>query len=351
MNVLNIAWKFDHDSAFSEGEENMSDNNYFFAFKIIDEKKKDNQVFSFLGYLVGAMVFVLNKLKRLGTKGTSDQLVTLIKRNYANEMIINHIVKKYKIDVINLHWCGYGFLPTNSLEYILNIQKMNVFHHDWYHFTSGEHVPKILGGFKLADSLRAHEGLFSPLIQNVLVSSFQEQQVRNLRLQNFFIKENHLREKFVLANARVSSSSIYTKRILNSNQIVILFIGVRSGNYDNKGVITAHYILDELANSDVFSIGIGCDDTLPLSLSISALDPADIHQVISASDLTVITSRLETFSMVALESQFCKTPVVFRKSLAPSSFDDSNYLYPAKDDSDGALLDAVIEFMFHKRGI
>ena len=351
MNVLNIAWKFDNDSAFSEGGEGLDNSNFFYAFKIIDENKKLDQVFPLFGYLVGVVVFFFNKCKRLGSKEVSDQLVTLVKRNYINEMIINHIVKKYKIDVINLHWCGYGFLPTSSLDHIRNIRKLNVFHHDWYHFTSGEHVPKMLGGPGLSDSLRINSGLFGPSVRNVFVSSFQGQQVRSLRLPNWDVTENHLRGAFVSASELVASSDTYNKRIMNSAQFVILFIGVRSGNYDNKGVMSARYILEELTNLGVFSIGIGCDESLPLSLSFSALGPAGVYQILSASDLTIITSRLETFSMVALESQFCKTPVVFRKSLAPSTFNDSSYLFPAIDDSDKALLDAVVNSISVKRAV
>ena len=351
MNVLNIAWKFDNDSAFSEGGQVLDNNNFYYAFRIIDDNKKVGQVFRLVGYLVGVAVFFFNKWKCFRANVASDQLTTLVKRNYVNEIIINNIVKKYKIDVINLHWCGYGFLPTRSLDNIQNIRKLNVFHHDWYHFTSGEHVPKILGGPGLSDSLRINSEVFGPLVRNIFVSSFQEQQVNSLRLLNGSIKENHLRGAFVSASERVTSSDIYTKRIMNSSQFVILFIGVRSGNFDNKGLMSARYILEELANECIFSIGIGCDESLPLSLSFSALGPIGVYKIISASDLTIITSRLETFSMVALESQFCRTPVVFRKSLAPSTFNDSSYLFPAVDDSDIALLDAVVNCLPAKRTI
>lgn len=351
MNILNVAWKFDRDSAFSHEVSENSDKNYFFAFKVTDDSKRAQQVLSFAGFLVGVVVYVLNKWRTFREPGNSDVLRTRVKRNYASEMVINQIIKRYKIGVVNVHWCGYGFLPTDSLDYIKNIHQLNVFHHDWYHFTSGEHVPIVREGFTVADYLKVNSGLFGPLIQNIFVSSYQEQQVKSLRLPNRRVRENKLRESFVLASRHISPSDIYAHRILHSEQIFIVFIGVKEGNCDNKGVASARYILDGVKGADIFSIGVGCDDSLEFSLSFTGLEAAGVYHLLSASDLTIITSRLETFSMVALESQFCKTPVVFRRTLAPGSFSDPRYLFASKDDSDKSLLSKVIECKQAKRRI
>jgi hypothetical protein len=351
MNVLNIAWKFDHNSAFSTAVNGDYDRHFFYAFKILVEDKKLRQIATLFGYFVGLIVFILNKIKVLTSIGVTDQLITLLKRNYANEIIINYLVKKYEIDVINLHWCGYGFLPTRSLDYIRGVRKLNVFHHDWYHLTSGGHVPNMLGGNSLADSLSINPGLNRPLIRNIFVSAFQLQQAKGLELSDCVIAENSLRESFTLSSKYILPCRVYSNRIINSPQFVVVFIGVRLGNNDNKGMSSATYILQHLAKMGIFSIGIGCDTSLPLSVSFSALAPPEVYQILSASDLSIITSRLETFSMVALESQFCKTPVVFRNSLAPSTFKDSSYLFPSSDDSDQSLLDTVLDCLTIKREI
>ena len=250
-----------------------------------------------------------------------------------------------------MHWCGYGFLPTRSLDFIRGLTKLNIIHHDWYHFTSGAHVPYMLESMPLANSFRVNHELNRPKVWNIFVSKFQFQQVKELKLINFSITENILRESFVSSVKDEPPNILYAKRILTSPQLIAVFIGVKLGNYDNKGVGSANYILQHLTNNGVFSIGIGCDDSLPLSLSFSSRSSPEVYRILSVCDLCIITSRLETFSMVALESQFCKTPVVFRRSLAPSSFEDSSYLFPSKDDSDQALLDTVLDCITVKRTI
>jgi hypothetical protein len=348
-NILNIAWKFDHDSAFDANTQVSGDTNFNYSFRTCDATRYPGRVFSLFGYLSGIVSYFYNKLRCLASRTPSGQLVTLVKRNYFSEIMINHIVSKYKIDEINIHWVGYGFLPTNSIGQIRRCPRVNVFHHDWYHFTSGEHVPVFNGGVSLIKVMQRNKLLSAAHIKNVCVSSFQGNVVRDLGLLNCVVTENTLRDAFVKAGKREDADDIFVKRLNYCSRFVIVFIGVTAGNNDNKGLSTALNILKNCVSSDVLSIGIGCDGSLPVNVSLRSLGPESVFRVLSSSDLTIITSRLETFSMVALESQFCRTPVLFRASLAPSTFKNSNFLCPSPDDSDDALIGSVVGLLSRKR--
>ena len=349
--ILHIAWKFDEDStSLSEIDESKSDN-YFFAFKNRNKLVKSKTLFKGFGYFFGVCFYLLNKIKCKIRLGNTDQLTSLLNRNIVNEFAIRFLIWKYDFSEVRIHWVGYGFLPTASIVSLSRFSDVTVFHHDWYHFTGGVHVPVISRNMfsVLECSFGLLSGLKNKAITHVFVSNFQEKLLRNLHLSNFTIQENQLRPAFSSARLEEPSRVFFDNRLKKGDDIFIMFIGVTSGNCDNKGVSTVSSILNCLDNERVFSIGVGCDNSINFDLSIPRADPKFIFKLLSLIDLCVITSRLETFSMVALESQFCGTPVVYRRSLAPSSFKNRNFLYPAIDDSDRSLCFEVKKRLYTKR--
>lgn len=348
--ILHIAWKFDADSASLNDVDESSSDNYFFAFKNLRNIEKSKSLSKSVAYFGGIFFYLLNKIQ-CKIKGTDDHLTSLVSRNKINEYIIRQLVAKHEFSEVRIHWVGYGFLPTASIIALANFVRLRVYHHDWYHFTGGVHVPVI--SKSMFSALESSPNLLSALksgsITHVLVSRFQEELLHKFRLPNLIIQENKIRPEFSSASLNCSSRDIFINRIEKTNYIFIMFVGIKAGNSDNKGANTVSSILNRLRNDPVFSIGIGCDSSLGFDLSIPRADAKFVYRLFSLIDLSIITSHLETFSMVALESQYCGTPVVYRKSLAPSSFKRRDFLYPATDDSDGSLCSEVEKRLYTKR--
>lgn len=93
---------------------------------------------------------------------------------------------------------------------------------------------------------------------------------------------------------------------------------------------------------------VGFDSTLKLPSNIIPLeaisDQRILAQLYSISDLTLITSKAETFSMVCVESLCCGTPVVGFKCGAPEQICLSDYSSFAEQNNIDSLYDLVVNW-------
>lgn len=128
---------------------------------------------------------------------------------------------------------------------------------------------------------------------------------------------------------RPVSADALRKRLGLTNQKVILHV-TPSFKSIVKGGIYAIEIAKRLQNENVIVIIVGYDDfkeklpsnVIPISHTNSQEELAEFY---SLANITLLTSKLETFSMVCAESLSCGTPVVGFKAGAPEQIAIADY--------------------------
>jgi len=114
----------------------------------------------------------------------------------------------------------------------------------------------------------------------------------------------------------VNRATTRLKLGLPSNQHLILFAGLHLGESKTKGVDLFYELLDHLdANYSVVLLGDLTHhprlSSHPNVISIGSISNSEsMRDYYSACDLTLVTSRQESFGLVAAESLACGTPVV-----------------------------------------
>jgi glycosyltransferase involved in cell wall biosynthesis len=345
--VLYVAWKVDPNTAFLASIQRNNEN-FFYGFSNVSNENRLISVFTRWAKIIGVLYFFINKALIFRVGFTGNFPATLVKRNRLNEWILRKIIRRFKIDRVEFHWVGYGFFPSASIATNDYAIPVTVFHHDWYHFTSnGEHVPRSTG--VINSKLWSHGSIDNRKITHCFVSGYQQRLLKKLVTQPQRVEENKVRFAFTDVAASGAGGHLYRQRVNLCQRPVVLFVGVRPTTYDYKGLEATKLTLASLTESDIYSIGVGCHRQLSFDMSFKTLRPADMATLMSLVDLVVVPSVIETYSMVAREAQAVGTPVVFRKNLAPSTFADQNFLFPADDDTDVSLAKKALETVYLKR--
>lgn len=260
-----------------------------------------------------------------------------------------YIIKKVKPNIVHVH-CVNGHM-TNI--YILlgylkrnNIKTIVTQHAEFFYTGSYTHVPeastqwlngsreKLIGAKKLTNSwffnktyqsitkmksiFRDFENLtivsVSPWLTNRSMKSYVMQNKQHLTILNgidtnniFYPRvDDELREKLGIVDRKI-------------------ILHVTSG-FDNpiKGSIYMIKIAERLKGEDIVFLFIGVETptiSLPNNcINLGVIKNAnELAKYYSISDLCVITSKVETFSLVVAESLSCGTPVVGFKSGGPES--------------------------------
>ena len=339
-NVLYVAWKVDPATSFVSSI-NPNENNFFYGFSSQLKDKKLTFVFPLAGRLVGGLYFFINRFLQLVRSPSADPLVTYIQRNYLNEWLLKFIIRRFKIDRVEFHWVGYGFFPSKSiLKQDLKVQLI-VTHHDWYHFTDGAHVP--VSFTKLVNKVWLDCKKQDMDLSHRFVSMYQREILQRSVIHPYSVLENAVRTEFVELAAFGRAAQLYAQRVRYTDRKVVLFVGVVETVGDFKGVEVTDQILQALHNNNVISVGVACSANLSFDVAFSKLTAAELSVLMCIVDLVIVPSLLETYSMVSREAQEVGTPVTFRGNLAPVTFKDQKFLYPAVDESDEALLDKALE--------
>jgi len=107
---------------------------------------------------------------------------------------------------------------------------------------------------------------------------------------------------------------------------IILHVTANFSSRENdlKGGRFIYQLADNLKDENIKIVIVGCDDigveVLPNMINIGKIyDQKLLAQYYSMADLTVITSKRETFSMPSIESLACGTPVVGFKAGGPET--------------------------------
>jgi putative colanic acid biosynthesis glycosyltransferase len=160
----------------------------------------------------------------------------------------------------------------------------------------------------------------------------------------------------------IDTSNVYKPRIFDldidnkiENKTIILHV-TPSFKSNLKGGKYVNQVIDILDKDKFFFIIIGFDtnEKLPENvLTIKSIDdPIVLSKYYSLADLTLLTSKAETFSMVTAESLSCGTPIVGFKCGAPEEIAIPEYSIFVDYGSVNLLVDAIFKSItLHKKRI
>ncbi|WP_415326797.1 glycosyltransferase [Clostridium perfringens] len=263
---------------------------------------------------------------------------------FATNKLIN-IIKKEKPDVVHLH-CINGFFVNiyKLLEFLKynNIKTVITLHAEFMY----------TGGCGISDECNKWMNICydCPKLKSEIKSYFFDNTRKCWRmLKNIFEDfselrivsvspwlENRARKSPILANKKHSTifngidSKVFFKREYSdlkkrlglTNERILLHV-TSNFNSELKG---GKYIIDLAKNLDnnikIIVVGDNCRNEMFKENIINVgkiKDQNELAKFYSMADLTLITSKVETFSMVCAESLSCGTPVVGFKAGGPET--------------------------------
>lgn len=149
-----------------------------------------------------------------------------------------------------------------------------------------------------------------------------------------------------------SAMSAFAGRFFSSAKKCVLFVLKRfTGRVgDFKGSDHVIRLAEKLQSRDIVILVAGEDLTdteLPPNIRFTggAVTQQQLAELYSFSDVTLIASKKETFSMIVAESLCCGTPVVGFKAGAPEQIALPEYSeFVEQDDNTDALADAIVRW-------
>jgi len=276
--------------------------------------------------------------------------------SFSNRYLVSKI-KKINPDIINLHWINGAFLSISQLEELNKLNKAMVWTlHDSWAFTGGCHVPfnckrykekcgncPILVSGKEADLSRKiwlnKKKVFDKI--NILIVT-PSNWLRGCAKNSSLLKNKtiiRIPNSIDLNEFRPLNKNKARKDLSLSDKKRYLLFGARSATTDkNKGfdlLIKSLSFLGENEDIELLVFGNTKDFEIKTKIPVRYFglvkDQNKLNQLYSAADITVVSSRSESFSLVSLESISCGTPVVaFRIGGIPDIIDHKRNGYLAK---------------------
>lgn len=255
--------------------------------------------------------------------------------NIPNFFLIKKI-KKIDPDIIHLHWINKRFISIKQLKSIFKLNKKIVWTlHDSWLFTGGCHIPHdcekyidkcgkcpILRSNSYNDLSRKIWNLKNKILTNidftlVTPSNWLKNCAKNsslLKNKNIVIIQNSIDLNLFKNIDKYSSKN---KLNLDKKKKYLLFGAMSATTDKNKGFDLLIESLKYLKNNDniellVFGNKIDLNINSKITVKyFGVIDDIEIlNYLYSAADVSIIPSRSESFSLVALESLSSGTPVV-----------------------------------------
>lgn len=363
LNVLHIAYNLDDMSAATKIAlaQDETHNIFFFLGRISkSEFINKRQVYKNISSFLGISLHIIDKLIFLIAGIYKGEIFSFGSFTLLQNYLVRKIIKDNKIDLVHVHWGGYGFFPLKAM---LNIRKpIIITAHDYYYFTGGCHVPmgctqiehncakcpisrNWLGKVIVRKRKQKNSILLKKINPTVTApSSYANNKIsQSCRYLNIITIGNTIDEKFENC---LDSSSITFDRKFNKNIPTLITVGINRTKRQNKGEDILKRILLKLNlnNIEYNYISIGKYQDYKGIKNRVHYDSILQHELINLymkSDLCLIPSRYETFSMVTLESILCGTPVI--------AFDNSGPTDIIIDNKTGFLVDSFDEDLFFNK--
>ncbi len=341
MKILHIGYKLDDASAATRLAKAQREKDLVFFFvgrNSTSEFVRANQVAKVPGLIIGVVFHIINiiLIRILGLQ--KGEIFSINFGEFFQKIILKKIIEKYKIDVVHIHWGGYGFFPLSAAA---DINKPIVLTaHDYQVFAGGCHVPMGCPEF--------NGGCINcPLAKK----SFGKLVVKKIRVSNARALKNvapiiispskYVRQKILseypFLSVRVVPNTldeIYFENKINelirvkSDPIErwiprIITVGVNASKRQNKGADILRDLLNRLSSEGLefnyTSIGEFIDIKGARDrIHFDRLNAEELLKHYLESDVCILPSRYETFSMVSLEAICCGVRVVAFDKSGPS---------------------------------
>lgn len=344
MKILYIAYSLDESSAAARVARTQEDRHdvYFLLGRISKtDWIRKCQINPWVSTFLGLSIHVLEifALKFYGIK--KNEIFSLGFISKVQNLLLKRVIKNKNIEMIHLHWGGYGFFPLAAFS---NLTKpLVVTAHDYNLFTGGCHVPMGCDEYDakcnacpLSDGQSARD-----LIKKIRLRQFKY--LREIR-PVVAAPSTYTRDKIsaaypflkieVVGNAvggcygqseleiTGKKNSYLAKRPSLSIVPTIITVGVSKTERQNKGQDLLERLFARLVDADInfkyISVGQFIEyEGVKIREHFDAIDQKELSKLYSISDLCLVPSRYETFSMVTLESILCGTPVVAFNNSGP----------------------------------
>jgi glycosyltransferase involved in cell wall biosynthesis len=295
----------------------------------VDQNKKiKNYIFflnsqRFLNFFKRICIFFIHILEKYNYKIQSH-----LSYNYFNcNFLLKFINSNADFDIVHLHWINGEML---SIEDIGNIKKPIVWtFHDMWPFSGAEHVSieqnRWINGYKIKSFfdfsaktwLRKREN-FKNTIQVIAPSSWIKNCVTIAKLTKKWpvtVIPNTIDTRIWKVK---NKKTLRNKLQINKDAKIIMFSALGGGNEYHKGkdlLIKALRSLKKKINFEIIIVGENYSSSLSaLGIKTHYLGHIDndnfLSNIYNCTDVCVVPSRVESFSLTALEAQSCGTPVV-----------------------------------------
>lgn len=358
MNILHIAYSLDESSAATRlaKAQHGADTVFFLLGRpSASDFINLHQVAKIWGMLVGILFHVLNIILFKFLRIEKGEIFSFNFGVFFQKLILKGIVKKYSINVIHIHWGGYGFFPLDAAAG----QKIPIFitAHDFQVFTGGCHVPMDCTEFgRECQNCPLAQGKFGKLALRMMRAS--NAKVLKKLAPEIIAPSNYVKReiltKYPFLNVTVIPNTLDKKyfseefierergryfRFPIKNAPTIITVGVSSSKRQNKGIDILQQVLDRLSCDGIefnyVSIGDYVNCTGAKSrVHFQQLCAVDLMNHYLGSDICLLPSRFETFSMVSLEAVCSGVHVVAFNNSGPGEIVTDNFngkLVPAFD--------------------
>jgi glycosyltransferase involved in cell wall biosynthesis len=359
MKILHVAYSLGESSAATRiaVHQNETHEVYFFLGRLSKYKfVRERQVYPYLLAILGTSFHMFEILLCRFFGVVKGEVFSIGFTSALQKLILRCAIYRYRIDVVHLHWGGYGFCPVSALEGLTSIKVITA--HDYHSFTGGCHVPmgceqlqKNCGDCPLLENkfmrsvasygLRERiSSLQSMKIKVTAPSSYTRNVIARLHVNlDIRVVPNVLGVQYPMDAPSVDGMlNLYRKRE-SDDFIKLIVVGVAKTLRDNKGADVLDYVVKRLVKLQkrfkVMVVGDHTDDLDPSIYEIYGnIDSSKLAGLYAAADLCLVPSRYETFSQVTLESIVCCTPVVAFDMTGPKDIIEqgkSGFLSPAFD--------------------
>lgn len=361
MRILHVAYSLGDSSAATRLALSQADaHDVLFATcrrsdtAFVERRRVGTAGFFFAGIVLHVFEILVGRLLRI----RRDEVVSFGLCARLPAWLLRRAIRRHAIDVVHLHWGGYGFMPLAALDRLPVPAVITA--HDYQYFTGGCHVPMAdsncsnacrecplagsrTGKWLLHRNMRATTRRWqSSRIRIIAPSNYTANVIRSLHpLTQVSVVPNTFGPSYPHPSAISAPSAAPGPDQLDPSLPTIVTVGVSSSIRDNKGVGTLTFTLERLrAAKKPFNLICVGEDVGPLApkryLHVPFLDAASLATLYAVADLCLVPSKFETFSQVTMEAILVGTPVVAFDRSGPRDIiveGKTGFLIPSFDDA------------------
>lgn len=344
MKILHIAYSLDESSAAARIAGTQKDRHeiFFLLGRIsktywISKCQINPWSSAFLGLFLHVLEIFALKFYRI----KKNEIFSLGFIYKVQNLLLKRVIKNKNIEMIHLHWGGYGFFPLAAFANLAI--PLVVTAHDYNLFTGGCHIPmecdeydakcnacplsKGKSARAMIKDIRLRQYKYLIKIRPVVATPSTFTKNKIIEAYPFLKIEavgNTVGEFYGQSELEITSkkNSYLAKRPSLNVVPTIITVGISKTERQNKGQDLLEHLFARLVDAHIsfryISVGQFIEyEGVKIREHFDKINQKNLSKLYSISDLCLVPSRYETFSMVTLESILCGTPVVAFNNSGP----------------------------------